>query len=401
MATLLWGNVYYHDRYVGILREEPGARSSFIYDPSYLEDPTAVPIAHTLPLQATPHTSGVGLLPFFDNLVAEGWLEEAQTRLLGRRHASRFELLLTFGKDCAGAVWIEDPTPKKMNEWSSLTDPKAIAVLTGRASLSGVQPKFALIERDKKYYPVQPNELSTHIGKLPSKHHHDLVTNEYLTTLAFKALLPEEPCVELLIDAIVGFDEPVLIIKRFDRMQGNRIHFEEFNQLLGQPSLAKYDGSHREMADFIRETKGLTTEIYRLYLRILAGLLLGNTDMHLKNFAMFHTDQGYRLTPQYDSVSAVIYDYKTLALSLGDSKNLLIGQLKPNHIFRLGDEFGLSLSSVKMAVDTLKKNVTASKEAILTSTIGSDYLKNQIIDWIGKRWNGTFALIGQASSKKP
>ncbi len=51
------------------------------------------------------------------------------------------------------------------------------------------------------------------------------------------------------------------------------------------------------MADFIRATPGcLPVEIYRLYLRILAGLLLGNTDMHFKNFAMFHTPEGLRLT---------------------------------------------------------------------------------------------------------
>jgi len=52
-------------------------------------------------------------------------------------------------------------------------------------------------------------------------------------------------------------------------------------------------GQPLEMADFIQTTPGcLAAEKYRLYARILAGLLLGNTDMHFKNFAMFHTPPG-------------------------------------------------------------------------------------------------------------
>lgn len=66
----------------------------------------------------------------------------------------------------------------------------------------------------------------------------------------------------------------------------------------------------------------LPAEIYRLYLRILAGLLLGNTDMHLKNFAMFCTDAGLRLSPAYDAISASLYGYKTIALSIDGAANL-------------------------------------------------------------------------------
>ena len=77
------------------------------------------------------------------------------------------------------------------------------------------------------------------------------------------------------------------------------------------------------MADFLKSSKGcLPAEVYSLYGRILAGFLLGNTDMHLKNFALFSTNMGMRLTPSYDQVSASIYGYKTMALSLGGADNL-------------------------------------------------------------------------------
>ena len=36
MANLLWGNVYYQDRFAGVLRQEPGERMSFTYDEHYL-----------------------------------------------------------------------------------------------------------------------------------------------------------------------------------------------------------------------------------------------------------------------------------------------------------------------------------------------------------------------------
>ncbi|MGE0471263.1 MAG: type II toxin-antitoxin system HipA family toxin [Nitrospira sp.] len=400
MAYLLWGHIYYKDRFAGILRQEPGERTSFTYHDSYLSagQPS---IAYTLPLQAAPFLSESGLPPFFDNLVAEGWLEEAQTRLLAKRRASRFELLLAFGQDCAGAVSVIDPEPQERGTIQP-DNPMDLAVMAGRASLSGIQPKLALIEDHGTFRPVRAKELSTHIGKFPSPRHDDLTANEYLTTMALKALLPDDPIVDLHMGRIEGFPDQALIITRFDRTaDGQRIHFEEFNQLLGYPSDAKYGGSHQSMADFIRATPGcLPAEIYRLYLRILAGLLLGNTDMHLKNFAMVHTDTGLRLSPAYDAVSATLYGYKTIALSIGGAANIPIGNLKPQTLIRLGQEFGLSTEAMAMAAGQLERRRQAAKEVLMKCRIGSKTLRDDILTHMDTRWNGTVALIGPALSKK-
>ncbi|MCF6198710.1 MAG: HipA domain-containing protein [Hyphomicrobiaceae bacterium] len=406
MAGLLWGRVYYKEHFAGILREEPGERMSFAYDQSYLA--TSQPaIAHTLSLREEPFLSQSGLHPFFDNLVAEGWLADAQSRFLGRRAATRFELLLAFGFDCAGAVSIVDPEPAEFSKTlTDMDDPKELAVLTSRASLSGVQPKLALVERNGKFYPAKINELSSHIAKFPSEGHSDLVANEYLTMQAFKALHPKDDIAQLHIDGIEGTEEEALIIKRFDRSSdGQRIHFEEFNQLLGRPSKAKYDGAHKDMADFLRETEGcIPTEIYRLYLRILTGILVGNTDMHLKNFAMFHTDSGLRLTPSYDQVAAALYNYKTMPLAIGGAHDLPIGSIKPGSLIKMGEEFKLSKAAIKMAVDELAVNIDAAKETVHASNAGSQALKDQLITFMEKRWNGTLkplgALIGKRSSTK-
>ncbi len=396
MSALLWGKVFYKEHFAGFLKEEPGNTCTFSYDPSYLEAQHPA-IAHTLPLKKEAFLSQNGLHPFFDNLVAEGWLFDAQTRLLGKRLASRFELLLAFGQDCAGAVSVIDPEAQPISAvLMDKHDPKEMGVLLGRSSLSGVQPKLTLIERDGKLYPTRIGELSSHIAKFPSATHSDLVFNEYLSTLAFKALLPDDIVVDLSIGEIQGFSEPALIIKRFDRtLDHQRIHFEEFNQLLAYPSTAKYEGSHQAMADFMWNNRCLPTEIYRLYLRILAGFLIGNTDMHLKNFALFHTPQGLGLTPVYDQVAASLYGYKTVALAIGGAKNLIIDRLKARTLIKLGTEFRLTKASIHMAALHLEKHLEAAKQAISESTVAKAALKKQIINLMEKRWNGTFALIGK------
>lgn len=119
--------------------------------------------------------------------------------------------------------------------------------------------------------------------------------------------------------------------------------------------------------------------VYPLYKRILVGILLGNTDMHLKNFAMFHTAEGLRLTPTYDQVAAVLYDYKTLALTLGGKPHFRINQLKPNHIIQLAKEFNLQPTIIPSAIDAIEKNLAAAKHAIAASTVGSSTLKNNLI----------------------
>jgi serine/threonine-protein kinase HipA len=155
------------------------------------------------------------------------------------------------------------------------------------------------------------------------------------------------------------------------------------------------------MADFIQSTPDcLPAEIYRLYMRILAGLLLGNTDMHFKNFAMFHTDQGLRLTPSYDQVAAQVYGYKTIALTIAGARNLVLGNLKPKHLIGLAEEFHLSYAAVKLAYDSLAKHKEAAKQAVADAPMGTAQLKRDILTLMDKRWNATFALIGTHSLKK-
>lgn len=399
MAELLWGKAYYLNHFAGILREEPGGRFVFAYDVHYLQTDNP-PIAYTLPKQAKPFISEAGLHPFFDNLVAEGWLEGAQARLLGKREWNRFELLLAFGADCAGAISIIDPDPAHLDESRiNFMDPKELAVLHSRASLSGIQPKLTLVYENDKLRPTRVGDLSTHIAKFASTIIPDLIENEYLTTLACKALLPHEDIVELDLRPVEDLGECVLVIKRFDRDTiGQRLHFEEFTQLLGLSSRHKYEGAYRDMADFISQTEGcIRAEVFRLFKRILTGILTGNTDMHLKNFGMKQTKDGLRLCPFYDLVSAAIYhpQYQQMALKIGGSPDLPIGSLKAQNILKLGSEFGLNEKQIVQAVYDLKIRINSARKIILKAAHGGASLKKKIINYMEKRWNGTFDLIGK------
>lgn len=401
MAKLLWGKVYYQNTFAGILRQEPGFGSSFTYDPAYLQQNNPA-IAYCLPLQAEPYEYQTELPPFFDNLVAEGWLEQVQSRLLGKRIVSRFELLLAFGQDCAGAVSVIDSNPEPISDaLIKIDDPKEIAIMSSRASLSGIQPKLALVEKQGKFYAAKTNQLSTYIAKLASDHHADLIANEYLTTLAFKHLLPDDSVAELNIGKVEGLEKDALIIKRFDRSNDKRVNFEEFNQLFDQPANNKYFGSYKMMADFMYSAPGcLPTEVYRLYLRILAGILLGNTDMHLKNFAMLHINNGLHLTPAYDQVAALLYGYEQLALSIDNKENINIYKLQPTDIITLGHEFDLNNTTIMTAIHMLRKNIKTAQLAVLNAKFGSATLKQNIVNIIEKIWNKTFASIGPNSLPK-
>ena len=402
MATNLWGNVYYKDTFAGILSQEAGGRCVFTYDEGYLQSSLPA-ISYTLPLRAEPHLSEYGLHPFFDNLCAEGWLKNAQARALGLRRADRFPLLLAFGTDLAGAVSIIDPDPAGDIK-IDLNDPENIAALSARASLSGVQPKLGAIKEGRVFRPVGRGERATHIAKLPSPTLPDILGLEYITTQAYAALLKEDTVAEMTLAPLQGVSERSLLVKRFDRTEdGGQIHFEEFNQLLGNRSEDKYEACYEHMADFIIQNGDicLRAECDTLFRRVMACILTGNTDAHLKNFAMEHTESGLRLAPCYDLVAAACYpQYQTLALGIGGAENMKIGSIGPKNIARLGKLFGLPDKAVMLAVSDFARRLDRAHSAVDASkNVGRD-IKDKLHQQMEKRWNGTFDSIGTYLSKK-
>jgi serine/threonine-protein kinase HipA len=96
------GTVHLDGRRVGtIVAIEGGTR--FTYDEAWLATPGARPVSLTMPLRREPYQAR-GLLPFFENLLPEGWLLELSTAKLKIAKDDAFGLLLATCADCIGAV---------------------------------------------------------------------------------------------------------------------------------------------------------------------------------------------------------------------------------------------------------------------------------------------------------
>jgi serine/threonine-protein kinase HipA len=399
MAIRLYGTIFYKNELAGTLEQVPDGRFAFTYEPDYLARGGAQ-VAYTLPRQLDPHYS-FGLPPFFDNLVAEGWLAHAQARALGIRGDDRFARLLAFGMDCPGAVSVIDPRPA-MTPDLTVGSGEEIAALANRASISGVQPKLFAVETAVGFRPAKQGEPTTYIAKLPSPEIDGLIELEYLTTRAAATLLPDDQVVPVRIAAVEKVHGPCLLVRRFDRTrEGTKIHFEEFNQLLGRPSEAKYEGSYGEMAAFMAANQAVQREqdIDRLFRRVLACILLGNNDAHLKNFALLHTSDGFRLAPFYDVVAATLFrQYRDsgMALRLGEGNNpRTLSDIGPKNLLLLARSFGLNEAVLQLAVNSLRRRLPAAEDAIRESPFGAAHWKEKLSELIRKRWNGTFDSIGK------
>ena len=91
-------------RRVGVIAEDPDGRSTrFVYDVDWLREPDSEEIALTMPLRSEPYRSS-DLLPFFANLLPEGWLLEIATSKLKISKDDAFGLLVATCRDCPGAV---------------------------------------------------------------------------------------------------------------------------------------------------------------------------------------------------------------------------------------------------------------------------------------------------------
>ena len=96
------GVVYLGEKKVGLIeRTDSGYR--FTYYQKYLSAMEAQPVSLTLPLREEPYESEA-LFPFFLGLIPEGWLLDITSRTLKIDPGNSYEILLSTGGDCIGAV---------------------------------------------------------------------------------------------------------------------------------------------------------------------------------------------------------------------------------------------------------------------------------------------------------
>jgi len=112
-----------------------------------------------------------------------------------------------------------------------------------------------------------------------------------------------------------------------------------------------------------------------------------------------YTQEGFRLGPFYDIVAPSVYPRfrrTGLALKISPGTNPhSLNDIGPRHLALLAKSFGLNNAALQLAVSDLKRQLGGAQEVVRESRFGSTHLKKQLIDLMGKRWNGTFASIGK------
>jgi serine/threonine-protein kinase HipA len=157
------------------------------------------------------------------------------------------------------------------------------------------------------------------ILKLPTTRHPDLVANEFAGYRLCGALGLD--CAEASVISRADADLPeqlpfgeILAVRRFDRTaDGGRVHMEEFAQVLQYEPRQKYGrGLMVDWPQMLRVLDQLSPEpvadVRECVRRIVAFILLGNSDAHLKNWALRYPDGAApRLAPLYDPVCVAAF----------------------------------------------------------------------------------------------
>ena len=115
------------------------------------------------------------------------------------------------------------------------------------------------------------------------------------------------------------------ITKRMDRNTNGLIHMEDFCQLTNKQTSQKYNGSMEQIAKGIAKfSDSIGLDLIRFFQITVFCFLIGNSDMHLKNFSLIHRNKSFwELAPAYDLVPVKLImpaDKEELALTLCGKK---------------------------------------------------------------------------------
>ncbi len=194
----------------------------------------------------------------------------------------------------------------------------------GKMSIQGLQPKLSAVLRITEGRFEIMDRGGRYILKPQSLDFKELPENEDLT-MRMAALVGIEVPVHGLVRSIDN--SFTYFIKRFDRDGRSRIPVEDFAQLSGASRETKYDSSMEKVAGVVeRYCTFPAIERVKLFERTLFNFLVGNEDMHLKNFSLITRNQKVELAPAYDFLNttmALPNPKEEMALPLNGKKSKL------------------------------------------------------------------------------
>ena len=319
-------DIFLGDRKVGAITGLGGDSSVFTFDDAYADDPARPTLSLSFKdamgdLIRDQKRTQTRLSPFFSNLLPEGPLRDYLAERAGVNVVREFHLLWALGRDLPGAIVArgpdgEEPIPALGDDVPAAGGGVAEAPM--RFSLAGVQLKFSALEKAQGGLTIPVTGVGgSWIVKLPSTRFAGVSENEYSMMTLAKGVGIDVPDIQLLgLDQIAGLPDGIgrlegaaYAIRRFDRTaDGDRVHMEDFAQVFGVYPADEYkQASYRAIAKVLWLETG-EAGISEFIRRLVFNALIGNADMHLKNWSLLYADAiTPALSPAYDFVSTLAY----------------------------------------------------------------------------------------------
>ena len=311
---------------IGTLTRVQGDRTLFAFNEDYIDDENRPTLSLGFKddlgnLLTAFRPVQTRVMPFFSNLLPEEGMRTYLAERAGVSPQREFFLLWVLGKDLPGAITIETPGgeawPPAANETAESVQ-REVREKALRFSLAGVQLKFSAIEGARKGLTIPAKGIGgSWIVKLPSREFAGVPENEYSMMTLARLVGIDVPAVRLVdVDAIGNLPMDVetlkgqaLAVERFDRLaHGTPVHVEDFAQIFGVYPEDKYGkASYMNIATVIG-VEGGDTDIAEFIRRLTFNTLIGNADMHLKNWSLIYPDRrNAALAPAYDLVSTIAH----------------------------------------------------------------------------------------------
>ncbi len=371
MADLSVLTVALYGEPIGTLTLLPGDQTLFTFDQGYIDNPDRPTLSLSLKdalgeLITDIQPTRTRVPPFFSNLLPEGHMRDYLAKKAGVNSKREFFLLWVLGRDLSGAITVipaeGEPWPPKTESTEAVENLSTERVL--RFSLAGIQLKFSAVQAAAGGLTIPVEGVGgSWIVKLPSMKFEGVLENEFAMMELARAIgidVPEVRLVPLreiagMPDDIARLEGNALAVKRFDRTEdGGAVHIEDFAQVFGLYPEKKYErASYRNIAEVLWAETG-EEGIAEFVRRLVFNVLIGNADMHLKNWSLIYPDRKTAaLSPGYDFVSTIAYlpDDK-MALTLGRSKKM--ADLSLDQLAYLAAKARLP---EKLVLDTAKETV--------------------------------------------
>ncbi len=258
----------------------------------------------------------------------------------------------------------------------------------GNMSIQGVQTKLSAVLNIKDQCFEIIDQYGQYILKPQSEYYPELPENEAVT-MSLAATIDIEVPVHGLVYS--KDNSMTYFIKRFDRTNHKKkCSVEDFAQLSQLGRDTKYSSSMEKVAELVANSGFCSfpkIESAKLFKLTLFNFLVGNEDMHLKNFSLITRKQQIGLSPAYDLLNTTIAQKNTkeeLALPLNGKKNNLKRRDFIEH-FAI-ERLQLNTTTITNVFDQTYRALPTWNSLINRSFL-SDAMKNKYLALLDERCN--------------